>query len=58
MNTEIFRDMSANLKNTVAVSESAKRQIAAKVLESKAKSSETRLGPSFLDGFPEGIQNA
>lgn len=34
----------------VAVSESAKRQIAARVLASRLESSETRRGPSFLDG--------
>jgi hypothetical protein len=48
-----YRDLSANT-GAIAVSESAKRQIAAKVLESQAPLSGTRMGPSFMDGFPDG----
>jgi hypothetical protein len=47
-----YRDLSSN-RNTIAVSESAKRQIAATVLESQAPLSGTRMGPSFMDGFPD-----
>lgn len=42
--------LSANTSGIV-VSESAKRQIAAKVLESKAQLSGSRLGATFLDSF-------
>jgi hypothetical protein len=56
---EISRELSAKTRdligtNAIAVSEGAKRQIAAKVLESKAYLSGARLGPSFLDGFDDG----
>jgi hypothetical protein len=47
------RDLSANA-DAVSVSESAKRQIAAKVLDSKAQLSGSRLGPSFFEGFFDG----
>jgi hypothetical protein len=50
---EISRDSGART-NAIAVSGSAKRQIAAEVLESQAHLSGTRLGPSFLDGFDDG----
>ena len=46
------RDLSANAY-AVSVSESAKRQIAARVLDSKAQSSASRIGPSFMDTFSE-----
>jgi hypothetical protein len=49
-----LEEISRNLivgTNSTAVSEAAKRQIAAEVLESKAHLSETRLGASFLDSF-------
>ena len=47
------RDLSANA-DTVSVSESAKRQIAARVLDSKVQSSGTSMGPSFFEGFFDG----
>jgi hypothetical protein len=49
-----YRDLSANTGG-IAVSKSAKRQIAAKVLESRMSLSGTKIGPSFMDGFPEGF---
>lgn len=45
-------DMSVDRK-PIAISEAAKRQIAAAVLRSKAHSLDAAMGPSFLDGFPE-----
>lgn len=38
----------------IAVSESAKQQIATKASETKGPSSSTRMGPSFMDGFQDG----
>jgi len=49
---EFPRDSSTDT-NSVTVSETAKRQIVAEVLKSDAHLSEARMGPSFLDGFPE-----
>lgn len=46
------RDLSANA-HAVSVSESAKRQIAARVLETKSPSSGTSMGPNFMEGFNE-----
>ena len=47
------RDSSPS-ENTVTVSESAKRQIAVNVSESRANSTGPNLGPGFFDGFPDG----
>jgi hypothetical protein len=50
---ENSRDLSLGT-NSIAVSETAKRQIAAEVLRSEAHLSGTKLGPSFFEGeFPE-----
>jgi hypothetical protein len=51
---ENSRDLSVGA-NSIVVSETAKRQIAAEVLKSDAHLSGTKLGPSFFEGeFPDG----
>jgi hypothetical protein len=49
---------SATCADTIAVSDSARRQIGAKVLESKKHSAGAYLGPSFVEGFPDVTQNS
>jgi hypothetical protein len=50
MNIEKLPHGSTAKVNRIVVSESAKRQIAAAVLENQAQLSGSKLGPSFLEG--------
>ena len=47
---------SSTSADTIKVSESAKRQIAINVSDSKAHLAGTNLGPSFWEGFPDVTQ--
>jgi hypothetical protein len=54
MNIEKLPQGSTANINGIVVSESAKRQIAAKVLESQAQLSGSKRSPNFMEGFFDG----